>query len=82
MTQYIKKPIPVEAFQLGVDKEPSWFTQAIADGIVNSDDKFTYIHTLEGVHCAVNGCYVIKGVEGELYPCKESIFNKTYQEVK
>lgn len=36
------------------------------------------IHTLEGNHRATIGDYIIKGVNGEFYPCKEEIFHKTY----
>lgn len=36
------------------------------------------IETLEGVMKANKGDYIIKGVEGELYPCKPDIFAKTY----
>lgn len=40
------------------------------------------IETLEGVMKASVGDYIIKGVNGEFYPCKPDIFNKTYEEVK
>ena len=36
------------------------------------------IQTLEGVMTARLGDYVIKGVNGEFYPCKPDIFEKTY----
>ncbi len=39
------------------------------------------IETLEGVMTADIGDYIIKGVSGELYPCKPDIFKKTYDEV-
>lgn len=39
------------------------------------------IHTKEGVmHCAIND-YIVKGVQGELYPCKPDVFEKTYEKV-
>nr|DAX37694.1 MAG TPA: PGDYG protein [Caudoviricetes sp.] len=41
-----------------------------------------YIETLEGTHHVSVGDYVIQGVNGELYPCKPDIFEKTYEEVK
>lgn len=37
------------------------------------------IKTLEGDMVANRGDYIIKGVNGEFYPCKEDIFNKTYE---
>jgi hypothetical protein len=36
------------------------------------------IPTLEGNHIAKHGDYIIKGVNGEFYPCKPDIFIKTY----
>lgn len=40
------------------------------------------IETLEGVEHASVGDYIITGVDGEQYPCKPGIFEKTYEEVK
>lgn len=39
------------------------------------------LNTLEGQLMARTGDYIIKGVEGEFYPCKPEIFKKTYEEV-
>ncbi len=38
-----------------------------------------YIETLEGVHRADPGDWIITGVKGEQYPCKPDIFDKTYE---
>ena len=43
-------------------------------------DKGLTINTLEGEMKASIGDYIIKGVNGEFYPCKPDIFTKTYQE--
>jgi hypothetical protein len=40
-----------------------------------------FIDTLEGTMAAGIKDYIIKGVKGEFYPCKEEIFEKTYEEV-
>ena len=40
-----------------------------------------YIPTLEGNMKANIGDYIIKGINGEFYPCKPDIFDKTYEEV-
>ena len=40
------------------------------------------IHTLEGTMSASNGDYIIKGVDGEFYPCKPDIFELTYDLVE
>lgn len=38
-----------------------------------------YIDTLEGGHTVCPGDYIIRGVQGELYPCKPDIFEATYE---
>ncbi len=38
-----------------------------------------WIDTLEGGHNVCPGDWIITGVEGEHYPCKPSIFEKTYE---
>ena len=66
----------------------AWMKQGGEEGAVscvdypNSDgaDRLT-IYTLEGVHDVNWGDYIIKGVKGELYPCKPDIFEATYEEV-
>lgn len=42
---------------------------------------FMLIATLEGIMQAKPGDWIIKGVEGEFYPVKESIFHETYEAV-
>lgn len=37
-----------------------------------------YIRTLEGDMLLTEGDFIIKGIEGEFYPCKENIFYQTY----
>jgi len=44
-------------------------------------DKVMYIETLEGIHKASVGDWIITGVNGEQYPCKPDIFEKTYEPV-
>ena len=41
-----------------------------------------YIKTLEGGHMVAPGDWIIKGVNGEFYPCKPDIFEATYEAVK
>jgi len=80
--KYRKKPIIIEAFQEGKEC-PIWFTKAVDKGIVyynEASGKLT-ICTLEGDMTVDKGDYIIQGVEGEIYPCKPGIFEKTYEEV-
>ena len=48
----------------------------------NPSGVYWQIDTLEGVMTAIPGDYIIKGVNGEFYPCKADIFAKTYEVVK
>lgn len=45
-------------------------------------DEEVYIETLEGVMKADKGDWIIKGVKGELYPCKPDVFEMTYEKVE
>lgn len=47
-----------------------------------SVDDINYVGTLEGDHIASIGDYIIRGIKGEFYPCKEDIFNETYEKVE
>lgn len=91
MGQYRKRPVVVEAFQLGIDYIPDWFMDKVTNetatlhgsssGFVHIQDTNADIETLEGVMHANYGDYIIRGVNGEIYPCKPDIFEKTYEEV-
>lgn len=78
-----KKPVVIEAFQWTGDKdqlgEPEWIVEAIKTGVVGIDAEGLNIVTLEGVLTASHGDWIIRGVKGELYPCKPDIFAATYE---
>lgn len=88
--KYRKKPVVIEAFQIPpVDPDaehevPVWLEEAIIDKrIVFSTLLGTVsIKTLEGFMNGVPGDWIIRGVQGELYPCKNDIFNATYEKVE
>lgn len=82
--KYRKKPVVIEAFKLGVDYIPHWFMDAVTanDVILHGcrGDTSADIHTLEGWLHASHGDYIIRGVKGEIYPCKPDVFEQTYEE--
>ena len=41
-----------------------------------------WIDTFEGGHIVCPSDYIITGIKGEMYPCKEEIFLKTYDELR
>ena len=85
--KYIKKRVEIEAFKFDVEEMPDWFITKINSGevvIFNNDNdltdfQFCEIYTLEGVMVANKGDYIIRGVKGEIYPCKADIFKQTYE---
>lgn len=88
MSFWRKKPVVIEAFRWtgGPDQteDPVWVVEAIGAGTVTFENVGTpqvklLIRTLEGVMRADQGDWIIKGVSGELYPCKPDIFDKTYE---
>lgn len=84
-----KKPVAVEVFHWFEGAVPSgWMAEAIESGKAciatekRPDGKSVmHIDTLEGKMCAEVGDYIIRGVKGELYPCKPDIFHMTYEAV-
>ena len=78
--RYRKKPVVIEAFQWMIDEVPEWWIKAGEDGVtLNVGTGSAFIPTLEGVYEARVGDYIIKGVKGEIYPCKPDIFEMTYE---
>ena len=78
-----KKPVAIEAMQIdGPDSiQPiiKWMNSATIGW--QTEPPTIWIDTLEGRMTADDGDWIIKGVESEFYPCKDSIFVRTYQEV-
>lgn len=81
MTFYKKKPIVIEAYRYGYDEIPlEWLENPSIMHHASYASDYLLITTLEGEMKAFPGDYIIKGIEGEFYPCKESIFLATYDE--
>lgn len=58
------------------------FTPARQDTEGRTTEWRLLIDSLEGIMYAETGDYIIKGVNGELYPCKPDVFAKTYERVE
>ena len=89
--KYRKKPVMIEAWQL---TKKSWrdietidpakihfLGNRTGDGDDDLDCLGLSIDTLEGPLTAIIGDWIIKGVQGEFYPCKPDIFAATYEPV-
>lgn len=78
-----KKLVVIEAQQLTHDNGPAIWQWADSKPTYGPDGVITglRIFTLEGNMRADFGDWIIKGVQGEFYPCKPDIFEATYEPV-
>lgn len=82
VSDYRKKPIIIQAVQLPISSAPSWLADAIDAGTVRLYANGTAeIDTLEGTMRGDFNDWIIRGVKGEIYPCKADIFIATYDAV-
>jgi hypothetical protein len=82
--KFRKKPVVIEAVQFVDSKEGvADVLRFCKDAQMNQFERLTgltiMIKTLEGQHIASVGDWIIKGVQGEFYPCKPDIFEQTYE---
>ena len=85
-----KIPRVVDAFlwtgDLNANTDPAWVTEARLSGLFTvetwAETAPLLIETLEGTMKAQVGDWLIRGVKGELYPCKPDIFAETYEKVE
>jgi hypothetical protein len=85
--KYRKKPVVIEAVEwTGANTKICETFMKDCEGAYISYDNYllgeVVIPTLEGVMKARAGDFIIKGVNGEFYPCKPDIFEKTYDKVE
>lgn len=78
MPKFRKRPIVIEAEQ--------WFPGKHMEGVLWPDPKSEtqfepHVITLEGPLKVSPGDWIIKGVKGEKYPCRDDIFRETYEPV-
>jgi hypothetical protein len=91
--KFRKKPVIIEAMQFDGTWESArpilaWMGYSgptdnnAVHWVGDSDPKSIYINTLEGKMTAMPGDWIIRGVQGEFYPCKPKIFDQTYEPVE
>lgn len=87
--KFRKKPVVIEAIRFtdlsSINRMCNVWQKSFMDAAdfdPNEDLDNFWIETLEGQHTATRGDWIIKGVAGEFYPCKQDIFEKTYEPVK
>jgi hypothetical protein len=87
--KFKKKPVVVEAEQFlpndeSVEKVMALASQGSRKVTVNTHadgKREMFIDTLEGIMEAQIGDWIIRGIAGEVYPCKPDIFYQTYERV-
>lgn len=88
--KYRKKPVVIEAFQYDGDFTdctgelyvPEWALGGLETEVLSFEGQGDlYVNTLEGKMLVTPGDYIIKGIQGEFYPCKPDIFERTYEVV-
>ena len=89
--KYRKKPIVIEAItfeefvQYGKENGGNivngmpWSFKYNGHSVTHENDELYLIPTLEGTHNFTPQDMLITGVNGEIYPCKKEIFEKTYE---
>ena len=96
MSKYMKKPVVIEAIQWTKENDVElehWLSKEKSVELEIDDHLYVagvgtpyiskiQIKTLEGTMEASYGDYIIKGINGEIYPCKPDIFEKTYEQPK
>ena len=85
MKKFVKKPVVIEACQFdgaNITEVENFVGKKLPTVISSNEDTQLVIPTLEGDMKASKGDYIIKGVNGEFYPCKPDVFEKTYDVVE
>ncbi len=88
--KYRKKPVVIEAVLFNGttswEESPQWLIEATQKHptqmgalTIVPGSSVAVISTLEGLMTAKSGDLIIRGVKGEIYPCKPDIFTETYE---
>ncbi|MCJ2112952.1 Gp49 family protein [Methylobacterium sp. E-025] len=86
MGHYTKKPVLIEARRFETNNDDGshmtllcdWANEPKDKAVVTHDGTSIFVATLEGTMRAEVGDWIIRGVEGEIYPCRDSVFQATY----
>lgn len=92
--QFRKKPVVIEAYQMTPEAKkdheswPTWLQEAEAKQeheagavyfvVLPGQERGMFVRTLEGSMLVADNAWMIQGVQGELYPCDDTIFRQTY----
>ena len=83
--KFRKKPVDIEAVQLTPESAEgilSWITECLGEAkayVHPNGEVDILIWTLEGEMRATQKDWIIRGIQGEFYPCKPDIFAESYE---
>lgn len=92
--KYIKKPIPIDAWQCTYENYAKGLPDFIRIELQSKPCRLQFYidmnnhtitgtcDTLEGTVRIDDGCYIIKGIHDEFYPCAKEIFEESYMEAE
>ena len=86
--RYRKKPVVIEAIQWDGENAIQiigWINKnkcSLFEALLNMQKNTIELETLEGTMSASVDDWIIKGVQGEFYPCKTDIFEASYEAVE
>lgn len=85
--KYRKRPVVIDAIQFDGSDLSVMNIRTLVGGsatakTIDHRDNLLFIPTLEGLMRADVGDWIIRGVKGEIYPCKPDIFAATYEAVE
>lgn len=85
MPAFTKRPVTIEAMRFETNNDDGTHLSLLTDWangdgpvVATHDGTAIYLATLEGTMRGDVGDWIIRGVKGELYPCKPDIFDATY----
>ena len=81
MARYRKLPVEIDAIQHNGDPMDvlHWIEDNGWECVLHIYHKEIHIETLEGTMCCAPGWSLIRGVQGEYYPCDPDVFAQTYE---
>lgn len=88
--KFVSRPVEIEAVRVtevlkafadNTAAPDPWVTVGMVDGTLIFAGNAIRVRTFEGEMLGKEGDWLIRGTEGELYPCKASIFERKYQEI-
>jgi len=79
VSERLELPKWMPTCEVFAEDDPGAATPSVQPGAIKRWGDYLFIGTLEGIHRADPGDWIIRGVKGELYPCKPDIFAATYE---